>query len=481
MPIKTTVPTSKNNSLLLFDESSYDDIKRKELNIEHCIEVDSFPSANIPKGSIFTFNKGVSNKVRTYTHGLHVYPAKYIPQFPDWSFEYSKLNQGDSVLDPFCGSGTTLVEGIARGLVSYGCDISPLAELLTKAKTTPLYTTDPKKLNEDVEDFIRHLKEDKIKIDLNSPFYKEGLHDNWEFWFPKPIMKSLLKISQGINSFIPQGRALNNKQIEDIRIFYSACFSSIIKKCSFFDEREIKVRRDKRKFEDSLPDPINLIELNIKKNIIGLIELAKQVEITGNQKSHFVSNNAQEIHLANNSMDLIVTSPPYLNAIDYAMAHKYSLFILGLVLPKKFKDHCRDYIGVTERAVRTKELEKTGSVGISELDLIIEELKNSKSNVDKIRGYIISKYFIEMEKALIECYRVLKPGSLCIVIVGDNVIRKKVIPTSSFLQQLAISSSVGFKLETYFFHQLRNIRLKVNRNHTGGKIKKERVIILKKT
>jgi hypothetical protein len=65
-------------------------------------------------------------------------------------------------------------------------------------------------------------------------------------------------------------------------------------------------------------------------------------------------------------------------------------------------------------------------------------------------------------------------------VVGDNVIRKRNIPTSLFVQQIAITKSVGFKLERYFFHQLRNIRLKVNRGETGGKIKNERIIVLRK-
>jgi hypothetical protein len=98
------------------------------------------------------------------------------------------------------------------------------------------------------------------------------------------------------------------------------------------------------------------------------------------------------------------------------MAHKYSLFILGLVTPTGFKDHCRNYIGVTERAVRKEELDNIEAVGLKDLDPFIEELKNSKSNVDKIRAYILSEYFINMRKALQECFRTLKPGALCILL-----------------------------------------------------------------
>src|SRR5688500_10726331 len=71
-------------------------------------------------------------------HGLHKYPAKFVPQIPQWALRYDPKTSREVVLDPFCGSGTTLVEqGIAGG-VGLGIDISPLATLITRAKTSLL-------------------------------------------------------------------------------------------------------------------------------------------------------------------------------------------------------------------------------------------------------------------------------------------------------------------------------------------------------
>lgn len=444
------------------------------LDTTYCHEVDSFPESNIPVGATYTFTPETAKNVTEWTHGLHIYPAKFIPQIPRWSFSFSKINRLGVVLDPLCGCGTTMVEAAASGFNSYGIDVNPIARLISKAKITLLYTDDHDLLWKDVDDFVKYVQSN------NSSCNWSNLHPNWEFWFPRHIMEQLLRIKNSIDTFSPFNRDLDEVQIEDIRDFYRACFSSIIKQCSFFDEGEIKVRRDTNKTLQDIPSPIELINTVIKTNLEGLTKLSKQMQRQESPFAQVIGHKAQDIPLQDASVDLIITSPAYLNAVDYPMTHKYSMFILDLISPDRFKEHCREYSGITERAVRQVEYTNIPYTGFTEIDSVILSLSKSASTVDKIRGYIVAQYFIEMTKALKECYRVLKPNSYCIFVVGDNVIRKEFFPTSSFLQEIATSRVVGFELITFFFHQLRNIRLKKQRNATGGLIKKERVIILKK-
>ncbi len=443
-------------------------------------EVDSFPISTILPGETFTFTKETANRVRHLTHGLHIYPAKFIPQIPKWAIEYSRLSNGSTVLDPFCGCGTTLVESIASNNNAYGIDISPLAQLISKAKTTPLYTDNLSTLLSDVDDLISQISHYSLDVDIDTQTSDLNLHENWNFWFPRDVMLRLISIQRVIISYVPRTPSLSMEQVNDVRDYYLACLSSIIKRCSFFNEKEIKVRKDPRKTEATIPDPVGVLRDAIIRNLPGLIELSRFSNRQRPVASHVIGTSAQNIDLSDDTIDLIVTSPPYLNAIDYAMAHKYSLFVLNLVAPKDFKDHCRDYIGVTERAVRRQEYENVLYTGHEDADGFIDTLKNSTSPVDKIRAYIIYEYFRDMKKSLQECYRVLKPGSRLIMVLGDNVIRKMLIPTSGIVQEIAVSSDVGFDLETYFFHQLRNIRLKVKRNTTGGLIKNERIMVLRK-
>ena len=81
--------------------------------------------------------KGENTKY--YTHGIHSYPAMMIPQVASRLIK-ENLNGGNKILDPFCGSGTVLVESMLINKNSYGIDINPLAKIITEAKTT-LYDT----------------------------------------------------------------------------------------------------------------------------------------------------------------------------------------------------------------------------------------------------------------------------------------------------------------------------------------------------
>ena len=77
------------------------------------------------------------------THGIHPYPAKFIPQIPSCLVEtYSR--KGDVILDPFCGSGTTLLETIIRDRQAIGVDVNPIATLISKVKTSCLRDSERK-------------------------------------------------------------------------------------------------------------------------------------------------------------------------------------------------------------------------------------------------------------------------------------------------------------------------------------------------
>ena len=93
-------------------------------------------AASETKGKDFDFRNTCPEIPNTTyaTHGLHSYPAKFIPHIPRWFLrKYSQT--GATVLDPFCGSGTALVEANMVGMHALGVDINPLSPLLVRAKT----------------------------------------------------------------------------------------------------------------------------------------------------------------------------------------------------------------------------------------------------------------------------------------------------------------------------------------------------------
>ena len=105
----------------------------KRLDPDHFQEVLRIPPLDeIKDGDLFTLS--LSNKTNTLTHGLHRFAAKFIPQIPAWALD-NFAHEDSVVLDPFMGSGTTLVEGTTRAGTYIGVDIDPLARFIAGAKT----------------------------------------------------------------------------------------------------------------------------------------------------------------------------------------------------------------------------------------------------------------------------------------------------------------------------------------------------------
>src|SRR3989339_905161 len=127
-------------------------------------------------------------KTKTYTHGIHTYPAMFIPQVARRLLEtYSK--EGDTICDIFCGSGTALVESRLLGRNAYGIDLNPLAIFLAKVKTTEI---NPSKLTK--EYFILLNRIEKIKGNE----IKKPVFNNIDFWFKKEVAVKLAKIKKAI-------------------------------------------------------------------------------------------------------------------------------------------------------------------------------------------------------------------------------------------------------------------------------------------
>lgn len=170
-----------------------------------------------------------TNNVTPFTHGFHKYPGKFIPQLPKWAIEkYLDSKQQKTILDPFCGSGTTLVEANLAGHNSIGIDIDPLSALISKVKTTPI---DEKKLQK-----ISNWLVDELKVRKEGAFIPECV--TIDHWFTKDAIKKLSILRTLIDEIsIEFGRA---KKTSDIKDLLTICFSSIIRRVSNADNQSQK-------------------------------------------------------------------------------------------------------------------------------------------------------------------------------------------------------------------------------------------------
>jgi len=427
-----------------------------------------------------------------FTHSIHSYPAKMFPYIPTFFFSIPEVcSPNGVVLDPFCGSGTVLLESLVHPLYKrnvYGIEINPLGRLIAKVKTTPLKE---KKLEERINNLLELVKRyENIKVP--QPESKKI-----EFWFSKRAICELSKLKHLIEE---EGRD------DDYKDFFWVCFSSVIRKVSKADPfipppvllniQKYKNSPEKRKFllkflkqSENLGAP-GLFQNIVEKNFERIKSLNKVEEVEKSKvRAHIIWDDARHAKLgklankgelvksevktlASNSIDLILTSPPYLTAQKYIRTQNLELLWLGLVSENEIPRLEKEVIG--SEHVSLKETNFTDGVGVKSVDALIKwaSLKSPQ------RAAMLFKYFFEMKQAIAEMYRVLKDGAHAIIVVGNNKVLGRKVKTYKLLIDVAALS--GFKLELVLKDKIRGRGMITRRHNTGGLIKEELIIDLKK-
>jgi hypothetical protein len=188
------------------------------------------------------------------------------------------------------------------------------------------------------------------------------------------------------------------------------------------------------------------------------------------KKGELIKNDAKV--LPSNSVDLVLTSPPYLTAQKYIRTQSLELLWLGMVSENEISHLEKEIIG-SER-VSLKEVNFTDEIGVESIDNLIKWA----SLIAPRRAAMIFKYFFEMKKAISEIHRVLKSEAYAILVIGNNKVLGRNIKTYKLLIDLA--TLLGFKLKLVLKDKIRGRGMITKRHNSGGLIKEEFIIVLKK-
>jgi len=380
-----------------------------------------------------------TRKDTTYiTHGYHRYPAKFIPQIVSRLLEkYTK--EGELVVDPFGGCGTTLVESKIMGRRSVGVDISPVATLITKAKITPIEPQEIEKAFSTIKANI-----DTYNIDTKQ---KMPEHKRIDYWF-KPAEKSKLaflftKISE-----------LKN---QDIRNFLYCGFSNILKNCSIWAQKSNKPIRDlNKKPSDPIPTFYKQIKMMMRENA-RFYELLKEKKCLETLSKVYCAD-ARTIPVMSNSVNLVVTSPPYVTSYEYADLHQLSALWL---------DYIKDLNDFRKRFIGTSYNEKKNLILNSEL---AKTIKNKLMKKDKKTADEVSIYFGEMNQVFVEMKRILKKsGKTCIIIGNTSLKGVEILNAEVFTEQL---QNLGFKIVNIIKREIHSKNLPSARDEETGRFAK---------
>ena len=415
-----------------------------------------------PRDLSSEFRKYIGKQVSYATHGIHKYPAKFIPQIPRFCIE-SYSDVGDVVLDPFMGSGTTLLESYILGRKSYGIDIHPLARLIAKVKTTPLQ---PEKLASAADRLLQEILQD------------QGNNDDWipeipnrEHWFRPQVLSELATIKRHIWEM---GRG-------DYQDFFKICFSSIVRKVSNSDDDSLipEVTTFQKKLDAQGKTSYHAVakfENTVRNKLIDASEMWRtSQEVVEKYKENpevaIIGRDARDIALDDSSVDLAVTSPPYASAVHYVSVHKLEMYWLGLIKDTAELD---SRIVGTARAYLSEYRSWEPSTSIPRLKAVLDEMMEK----DKKSAYIVHKYFEGMKKNLSEVNRVLKRNGRYCIVVGENTFRKVRIPTYKILADVALRT--GFEIRDMFVYDVINRHLDIPR-WNESRIERDYILVLKRS
>ncbi|MCK4391129.1 MAG: hypothetical protein KAV83_12935 [Desulfobacterales bacterium] len=359
---------------------------------------------------------------RYATHNFHAFPAKFPPQLPG-KFVVGLTLPGQRVLDPMCGSGTAVLEAMLLARHGIGVDIDPLALSIGKVKVTPVDVGKLMRSGKSVIEQATH----KLRFEreeLNAALamrFDPPTKKFVDYWFLEETQLELLALIEKIEGLLDH----------NIRRFFRIALSSIIitKSGGVSMAYDLAHTRPHRMADKAPRSALDELEKRLNKNLKLMSELVWR---TG--QADVLSGNTQSLGIADNSIDLIVTSPPYAaNAIDYMRAHKFSLVWFGHSIDSLGKMR-GDYIGG----------ERVHNFRMADLPAYAESIVSKVFAKDPKKGTVLRRYYTEITLSLSEMFRVLKPGKAAIVIVGSSVMRGIDTETADCLG--VIGKTVGFDL-----------------------------------
>ena len=343
------------------------------------------------------------------SHNFHPFPGKFIPQLPKYMITQFS-SPGSTVLDPFCGSGTTLVEAKLLGRHSIGVDSHPLGVFMSRVKSTKLSDEDLKNGSQVIDRVQRHIEalyelpvQPKLLVDSARSPAAEGtvcsytipVFPNRDHWFQEHVLHELAIVHRTISD-----ADISTRLRELLLLAFSAVVVSVSNQES--DTRYAAINkivprmRPFMQFRDKARDMLTRIEEFNRVASDSLVEL-------------YHADGRYLDMIRDDQADMLVTSPPYPNTYDYYLYHKLRMFWLGL-----------DWRGAKH-----------------------SEIGSRLSHSSQRKG--VDTYLNQMTECFQQSRRILKPGGVFAIVIGDSIIRGLFFRGDAIVDELA--RRTGFAVE----------------------------------
>jgi len=339
-----------------------------------------------------------------WTHCYHRYPAKFIPQLVEKLIDEYISNKNAHINDPFMGCGTTIVTAISRGFKGSGTDINKISYLITKVKSTAI---EPAYLDKKIKHLLAKLKflegsQESLFYENIGPLIPQKHIERINYWFTEKNKNELGIIL----------RAIYDEEDETIRDFFLVAFSHILKNCSIWLQGSTKPTRDLKK---NPTKPYDALRRHLKKIQKGNDDFYKVVpqKVKENLKEYLniKAQDAKTQPVADNSVDLIISSSPYVTSYEYADLHQLSTIWLDFA--DNLTAYKKEFIGSAHKHCNNKELKSN----------IGQNIVNNMDLKSKKMAKEIKTFFIDMQEVFDESYRGLKKGGRCCYVIGNTTLK----------------------------------------------------------
>ena len=360
--------------------------------------------------------------LRYATHGLHEYRGKFFPQLVRALINISGVPESGIVVDPMCGSGTTLVESLLAGRTVYGLDMNPLSVFMADVKCRSLSLA-ASALRKALASIAADLAIGKRGPDMS---YVASLRDADRSyvakWFSQDVLDELDTVQD----------AIGRLETQPIRDFYTLVLSNILRGVSWQKDSDLRVRRDMDGVGKGEVVARFLKEAERSTRVVAAFLEAREQQCV--VRHHVKQGDARaaggDLSKIAGSVDVIITSPPYATALPYIDTDRLSLAYLGLSPRTEHGKLDRRMIGNREVTVRDhakywSDYEANSSVLPSGTREIIERIKElNRSHPVGFRrrnlAALLAKYFLDMRTVLGEMKKLLNPKGTAFIVVGNN-------------------------------------------------------------
>lgn len=348
-------------------------------------------------------------KIRT----VHPFPARMAPDIALRSL--GGLPRNSVVLDPMVGSGTVVRQALALGHRAIGFDMDPLAVLMSRVWTSPIDV-------ECVEAELERVIEDALAVDLRNT--KLDWHDTEtaefvRYWFAAEQRRPLTRLAAVFARRRASSR-LSDARRAAVDVLQVALSRTIVTKeqCASL-ARDTSHSRPHRVADKNDYDVI----AGLRRSTASLLDRLREHPLR--RQARVSLGDARALTLRTSSVDYILTSPPYLNQIDYMRGHRLSLVWFGYSLAQL-------------RAIRgtTIGAERAGTA----CDHGIERIARAMCRADDLSSrheQMVLRYAEDLQRLLTESARVLAPTGRAVFVVGNSCLKDEFIHNADGVAQAA--------------------------------------------